>query len=218
MEDSPMGEFFYDTLRAVVIMMKDKTLAYYDENASTFIEDTRNVDFSAVRSRFLKWVVPYGLILDLGCGSGRDAKAFMEAGYHVDCVDGSQKMCELASAYLGIPVVQMDFNELEAVNAYDGVWACSSLLHAPKADLPAILHKIELSLKPGGIFYCSFKEGDFEGMRDGRYFSDLSEEELRQLKSSCCPSLSLIELWHSTDVRPSRTQSWLNALYRKGTS
>ena len=58
-----------------------RTLSYYDENASAFCEGTRNADMSETRGRFLQYLKPNALILDAGCGSGRDSKAFMESGY-----------------------------------------------------------------------------------------------------------------------------------------
>ena len=72
-----------------------------------------------------------GIILDFGCGSGRDTKAFLDAGFRVDATDGSAELCALASSYTGIRVRQMLFNELDAVDQYDGIWACASILHLP---------------------------------------------------------------------------------------
>ena len=60
----------------------------------------------------------------------------------------------------------------------DGVWACASLLHVPYAQLPVIFRKVARALKAGGYLYASFKYGDFEGERNGRYFTDLDEGRL----------------------------------------
>ena len=80
---------------------QERTISYYDENAATFCEGTRNADMSETRGRFLQYLKPNALILDAGCGSGRDSKAFMESGYRVVAIDGSKEMCRQASAYLG---------------------------------------------------------------------------------------------------------------------
>ena len=72
------------------------------------------------------------LILDFGCGSGRDAKYFLKRGYRVEAADGSIKMCRAAEELAGIPVRQMRFQELREEKKYDGIWACASVLHLSK--------------------------------------------------------------------------------------
>ena len=93
--------------------MSDKTLEYYNANAEKFVESTLSVDFSQVQSEFLNLLMPESYILDFGCGSGRDMKYFLEHGYRVDAVDGSAKLCRIASEFTGIQVHQMLFQELQ---------------------------------------------------------------------------------------------------------
>lgn len=195
--------------------MNDQTLNYYDQNAKTFVLQTRDLDFSSIQNKFLQLLPVHGTILDLGCGSGRDAKAFLTAGFRVDAIDGSEEICKLASSYLGIAVRHQSFDQLDASSQYDGIWACSSLLHLPKEKLPEIFARIEKALKPGGIFYCSFKQGEFEGLRNGRYFSDLTFNTLETLVHQTT-HLQPIELWTSEDIRTDRpSEYWTNALFSK---
>ena len=128
--------------------------------------------------RFLRNLPEKAYILDFGCGSGRDTKMFLQQGYRVDAVDGSEELCKRASEFIGAPVKQMLFNELCAINTYDGVWACSSILHLEKEKLLDVLRKIAAALKVKGVLYTSFKYGTFEGMRNGRYFADFTEKTL----------------------------------------
>lgn len=193
----------------------NQTLNYYAENVADFAADTVNVDFSATQERFLALLPAGASILDFGCGSGRDTKAFLERGYRVTAVDGSPELCTLASAYTGIPVRQMLFAKLDDVEAYDGIWACASILHVPSADLPNIFRRMITALKPGGVIYASFKYGTFAGVRNGRYFTDFTEETftdfLRQF-----PELTFEDQWMSSDVRPGRSnEKWLNAILEK---
>ena len=193
----------------------NQTLNYYAENAADFAADTVNVDFSATQERFLALLPAGASILDFGCGSGRDTKAFLERGYRVTAVDGSPELCTLASAYTGIPVRQMLFAKLDDVEAYDGIWACASILHVPSEDLPNIFRRMITALKPGGVIYASFKYGTFAGERNGRYFTDFTEETftdfLRQF-----PELTFEDQWMSSDVRPGRSnEKWLNAILEK---
>ena len=129
--------------------------------------------------------------------------------------DGSEEMVKVASSYAGIPVKWMLFQELDAVDLYDGIWACSSILHLDTADLTLVMGKIRNALKPGGILYTSFKYGEFSGERNGRYFTDMTETSLDRLLSNV-GGLDVIKLWITSDVRPGREdEKWLNVLLRK---
>ena len=118
------------------------TINYYNENVKAFIEGTVSVEFTRVQDAFLQLLPSKGKILDLGCGSGRDTKYFLEHGYKVDAIDGSIELCKLASKYTGINVKHMLFQELAEVEKYDGIWACASILHVKRAELPDILQKM----------------------------------------------------------------------------
>lgn len=132
----------------------ERTISYYDKNAADFVTTTQSVDFHEVREVFLSYL-PHNKthILDFGCGSGRDAKAFMEMGYLVTAVDGSEEICKAASEYLGTPVRHMLFQELDEKDAYNGIWACASILHLPKCELPAVICKMRDALKENGVIY-----------------------------------------------------------------
>ena len=194
--------------------MKNSTLEYYDHNAEQFFKTTADVDFTGTQDRFLRCLDPGSHILDLGCGSGRDTRYFLEKGYQVDATDGSAQICRLASEYTGIPVKQMLFSELDAVSKYDGIWACASILHLPKEELRDVMHRIGTALKIGGIFYTSFKYGDFAGERKGRYFRDFTEESFREFLTDF-PEFRITDQWITCDVRPNRGEErWLNVLLR----
>ena len=102
-------------------------------------------------------------------------------GFEVDAVDGSEQMVKAASGLTGLPVAHATFSDYEPQGPYDGVWACSSLLHVPASELPAVISKYARALKPGGTFYLSFKLGAHDGMRGGHWFTDLDEPALRVL-------------------------------------
>lgn len=142
----------------------NKSLQFYNEHAKIFAANTLSADMNDARQHFTKLLPTAARVLDFGCGSGRDTKAFLEAGYTVDAVDGSKELCRIASEFTGIPVKQMLFQDLNATCIYDGIWACASILHLPKAELSEVMLKIAKALKPNGILYTSFKYGTFEGM------------------------------------------------------
>ena len=192
------------------------TLNYYNSNAAVFSETTKNVDFSEVQQIFTKHLSPDASILDFGCGSGRDTKYFLNNGYHVTATDGSVVICKMATDYTGIQVKQMLFEELDDRNQYDGIWACASILHLSKNDLFLVFHKMNKALKENGIIYTSFKYGEFEGERNGRYFTDFTEDSLKEFILQI-PQLQIKEIWTTGDVREGRgDERWLNILICKG--
>ncbi|WP_027430160.1 class I SAM-dependent methyltransferase [Lachnospira multipara] len=201
--------------------MQDITTNYYNTNAKVFIEGTMAADVSNLRERFLSYIPKEGYILDWGCGSARDSLAFIEQGYRVDAVDKSKELCELARLNLGLAVDNQDFLELEAVDKYDGIWACASLLHASREELPEIFRIAKRALKPDGVIYASFKYGDFEGERNGRFFTDVTLEAFEKIlpdinRANDKYKLELMENWITCDVRESRgDEKWLNLILKK---
>ena len=158
------------------MMNENKTLEYYNKNADNFAKTTIDVNFYETQKHFQELLPEHGYILDFGCGSGRDTKYFLEQGFYVDATDGSEEMCHIASNYTGIQVRRMLFEELDENKKYDGILAFSSILHIPKYDLIAVFMNIFLYFKDYCFIYTSFKYGDFEGERNGRYFTDFTEK------------------------------------------
>lgn len=193
----------------------NETLKYYDDNAEEFVRNTINVNFAEIQEKFIKLLPDGGKILDFGCGSGRDASYFYKRGFLVDAVDGSAELCKLAGRYSGINVRQMLFSELNAVEEYDGIWACSSILHLPIAELKEVMIKILCALKSYGWFYASFKYGEFEGVRNGRYFTDFTKESFERFILDMS-GFSIKESWLSDDARSDRSdEKWLNLILQK---
>lgn len=196
-------------------MRQDITIDYYDNHADEFYKSTVDVRFTKVQERFMAKLQRGSYILDFGCGSGRDTKFFLEHGYIVDAADGSKELCRLACEYTGIDVQYMMFQELSEVDKYDGIWACSSILHLTYEELTDVMRKMATALKKDGIIYTSFKYGTFEGERNGRYFTDMTEESFSEFLSRI-DDLKVEEQWTTSDVRPGRgEEKWLNLILRK---
>jgi len=149
---------------------KDPTASFYSENAVTYAArsapNTRRLD------SFLSKLAPGAAVLELGCGSGRDSAVMIARGFDVTPTDGTLEMAEEAARHLGKPVGVLRFGEIDAVSAFDGIWANACLLHAPRAELGGILGRIHKALRPGGVSYASFKAGEAEGYDGlGRYYN-----------------------------------------------
>jgi SAM-dependent methyltransferase len=196
-------------------MKNDLTINYYNEKTQDFIDSTVNVDFTATQDKFINKLQTGCHILDFGCGSGRDSKYFNDKGFQVTAIDGSIELCKFASELTGLEVKHMYFQDLCDVEVYDAIWACSSILHLPYSDLKDVMLKMIVALKQDGIIYTSFKYGNFEGMRNGRYFTDMDNAKFDDFISQY-PNITVEELWVTGDVRPGRSnEQWLNVILRK---
>lgn len=191
------------------------TIDFYNKKAKSYSDNTLGVNFRNIQEQFCGLLPGQKYILDFGCGSGRDSKYFLSQGYVVDAIDGSVELCKIASANTGIEVRQMMFQELDEADKYDGIWACASILHLSKGTLVDVLKRMLRALKSDGIIYTSFKYGEFEGERDGRYFTYFTEDSFAEFLKMV-PELRVKEQWLSGDVRENRGgEQWLNLILGK---
>ena len=191
-----------------------KTKDYYNNNAQEFVNSTFMVDMQSLYQPFLNLIPDFGRILDLGCGSGRDALAFKNMGYQIEAMDYSAELVKQASDLTGIEVRLQSFYDLDEIDTYDGIWACASLLHCERHRLVDVLQRMIQSLKANGVIYMSFKYGDQDREKDGREFTDLNEQQAGELLDHF-NQVSLAKQWISIDKRPDRTEQWLNLLWKK---
>lgn len=135
-------------------------------------------------------------------------------GYQVEAFDASYEMVKRASEYTGLDVKHAVFDDVKAIDKYDAIWCCASLLHVPEDDLLNTLAKLAAALKPNGTWYFSFKYGDTQREKDGRLFTNVNKERLSNLVQAL-PSLSIKNTWITEDNRPDRNEKWLNAILVK---
>ncbi len=175
------------------VVVDEQTLQFYRSNASAYAG--REITSRQARlTTFLALLSPDATILELGCGAGGDTAEMLAKGFNVQPTDGSPEMAAEASRRLGRPVGTLLFHDLDAVEAYDGVWANACLLHVPRDELAPVLKRIWHALKSGGTFYASFKTGDVEG-RDtlDRYYNYPTPEWLRE-------TYAFAGNWSSVDI------------------
>ena len=191
------------------------TLDFYNQHAKEYFFQTVKADLSATYKKFLPLIKKEGLMLDVGCGSGRDSYYFKQNGYQIVAVDGSKELATQASLLLGQPVLNQLFEDIQFNEEFDGVWACASLLHVSAKELPSILIKIRESLKIEGVFYISVKEGEGSGVEDGRFFQYYSPSQFHHLISQC-GGLKIETAWSHTELRDEGNKVvWLNVIGRK---
>lgn len=192
------------------------TLAFYDKHARDYWESTARLNVNKLYEPFLKKLPSGAHILDAGCGSGRDAKTFLEWGYRVTAIDASPELAKLATAFIGQRCEVLSFQEMNFGEEFDGIWACASVLHVPKREIHDVMGRFSRALKVGGVFYISLKEGEGERIADdGRFFNYYTRDSFRKLLTSF-PELCEIDFWETEETRSRENVGpWLNFLLQK---
>ena len=190
--------------------------AIYDTNAKEFIESWLSADMHDQYKAFETLVHPGAKILDGGCGSGRDSLYFLQKGYVVDAFDPSDEMIKYASEFTGLKVNKMKWEDLDAKEAYDAIWAIASLYHVARPDMAPTFKKIANALKSKGILFASFrdKENDFVDS-EGRALTSFNKETLTSFLSTL-GLFDIVALSERKDTRKNKQDEvWLFALLRK---
>ena len=154
------------------------TIEAYNKTAQQYAQNVASLQKTTYINHFVSLLSANASVLDIACGSGRDAKIFSEKGFSVTGVDLSEEMLQIAVT--NCPLVKfrlMDMRQLDFDSQYfDGVWACAALLHLPKKEIPAVISEVSRVLRMGGIFYIGVKEGDGERfVKDNRYEGDITK-------------------------------------------
>ena len=209
MSDDPLDAGSDDRVR--------ETVQFYDDNLAAFWEGTKDHDVSQNRDMLLAHIEtqPPCTILDLGCGPGRDLKHFRAAGHRPIGIDASVRACTMAREFSGAEVWHQDFLSLDLpANYFDGIFANASLFHVPSANIDAVLTRLHVTLKPGGVLLSSNPRGENqEGWQAERFgvFYDL-DEWCRRLTTA---NFELLEHYFRPPGRPLHQQPWLVTVARK---
>lgn len=190
------------------------SLDYYEREVDAFFSRTVDLDLTPIWDAFLEHVTDGGLILDAGCGSGRDSRQFLQRGYRVSAFDASAAMAEKASAYTGIPVERRRIEDLTEVGIYDGVWCCAAALHVADSEIVDALRRLHNALCVGGTCYLSFKVGPGERIEDGRRFLDFDEARLTTALNRTNVA-EVVRMWRTDDQGSREKVTWLNSLSRR---
>lgn len=192
------------------------TLAYYRENSAMYFRETLpNIAQLPLLRRFVELLPSHGHVLDLGCGSGRDSRFLLDRGFRVTAVDASPEMAGLAAEYLKHPVRVQRAENLGEINKYDGIWTCAGLVHIPKSLMGMTFSRILCALKPGGIWFTSFKSGETEKVDDiRRPFNNYSRPAIVQLLDNFSEA-TICDIYESTSLLRAKKQQWLNVFVTK---
>ena len=198
------------------------TLNYYDDNAVEFACQTVSIDMHDLYELFINQLPQRDTqcILDVGCGSGRDANYFAKQGYEVTAIDASAELIQWAEQHhmsSRITWVHLYFSSIEKQaweNKFTGIWACASLLHVPFLELPFIINSLLDTLTDYGVMYVSFKYGKGERVDEERFFCDMNESRWTTIVAKI-PQVIEYKIWLSADKRSSIENNWFNITIKK---
>lgn len=198
------------------------TLNYYDENAVEFVCQTLSIDMHDLYELFINQLPQRDTqcILDVGCGSGRDANYFAKQGYEVTAIDASAELIQWARQHhmsSRITWVHLDFSSIEKQaweNKFTGIWACASLLHVPFLELPCIIESLLETLTDDGVMYLSFKYGEGERIDNERFFCNMNESRWTTIVANI-PQVIEYDIWLSADKRADCKDAWFNVMIKR---
>jgi SAM-dependent methyltransferase len=201
-----------DVRRAV-----DRTLAHYQNRAAAFWEGTRDHDVSQNIEALLRHIrgdAPYA-ILDFGCGPGRDLCDFSRRGHRVVGLEGAAALAQMAREHSGCEVWEQDFLDLDLpAGRFDGVFANASLFHVPVRELPRVLGKIHVALKPAGVLFSSNPRGDNQESVNGERYGAYHDLDAWRGYLQAAGFEELEHYYRPTGL-PREQQPWLASVWRK---
>lgn len=200
------------------ISATDRTLSFYDRTAETYAIASFPRDASHLYDLFLPLLPASGRILDAGCGSGRDSAAFAARGFQVTAFDASAGMVEIARGLTDLPVRHMRFQDVAWDMAFDGIWACASLLHLPRNEELEAWCRLRAALVEGGVLFVCYKQAagsePCERMDGDRLFLDQTAAGLE--RNAWLTGLEPVRIWTTEDILGrGDTVTWLNGLFRR---
>ncbi|MDP9000136.1 MAG: class I SAM-dependent methyltransferase [Myxococcota bacterium] len=202
---------------AEIDALSTRTIGHYDESAESFYEATRDHDVSQNYDALLGAIrgAPPFVLLDFGCGPGRDLAYFRSLGHEAVGLDGSESFVRMARETTGCSVLHQNFLRLTLpVAHYDGVFANASLFHVPLQELPKVLGTLWMALKTDGVLFCSNPHGndteDFSGRRFGAFLT-LETWRAHLVRAR----FDEIAHYYRPAGRPREEQPWLASIWRK---
>ena len=205
--------------------LMNSTIEYYNNNADSYYEQTAGVDFSDLYERFLKYIPEGGRIMDVGCGSGRDAGAFCRMGFRAEGLDAAEELAAIAREKQGIDVTVCNMEGWVADEPYDGIWCCAVLVHLDDEQISKFFSKLRYNLAEGGVLFVSVKTRIGTGIEGvscagyddkGRYMRVFKKAELRRFVEEACGCCDCaMDVVDESGGSGDRSESrWLNVIIR----
>jgi len=201
----------------------NKTLKYYNNHSESISKQYESADVSAIQKLLLEVFSKDSNLLEIGCGSGRDASFMLENGYKILGIDASKNMIKEAkklhpkledSLQAAIIPDNLDIRD----NSFDGVYSIATLMHLEKNKIDFSIAKIYSCLKNNGKFLFSVplrrKDLNLENYDEkGRYFTIMNQNEWLDICYS--KGFEKIKIFISNDGLNRKDVKWLTCVLWK---
>jgi SAM-dependent methyltransferase len=181
--------------------------AHYGRHVAVYARLAAERDLTRVYDLVEMALPPGARLLDIGCGTGDDARVFLDRGFRVTAIDASPAMVRHCRRR-GIPARRGNFQSLAFVRTFDAVWAAASLLHVPRAEMSAVLRRLGRALRPEGLIYVSLWHGRSERVTpDGRFVAGYSRTGFARLLRAA--GIDVLRSWGSASPPPAKVK-WVH--------
>lgn len=194
-----------------------RTLDHYSASAESFWEGTKDHDVDQNRSALLDELdgsAPH-VILDVGCGPGRDLAYFSGLGHEAVGLEGAAEMARMARDKTGCEVLQQNFLTLDLPQGrFHGIFANASLFHVPKTDISRVLGELRAALQARGVLFTSNPRGEnIEVMSGERFCSYHDYDAWRGYVEGA--GFEEISHYYRPEGKPRAEQPWLASVWRR---
>lgn len=197
------------------------TIAAYEEHVQEYLEKSPQEVSDDIKAWFEEALSSLGTdarILELGCGTGKDANYIESLGYSVDRTDATKAFVEFQIEH-GHEARVLNALTNDFGSDIDLILADAVLLHFTPKELQLVVAKSYAALSDNGRFAFSLKQGDGEEVNDEklgapRYFKYWQEAEIiRELELAGFDRFSVRT---SEDYRGPQKPGWLMITAYKG--
>lgn len=193
-----------------------RTIETYDAIAAAYADRWYDQRLETALRRFRQQLADGARVLDAGCGHGRDTHHLRELGLNAIGLDRSLNLLREAQRRGAAPWCLGDLRQLPFANdVFHGVWACASLLHLPKEEMPLALRELQRVMIQDGTLWLAVKAGtDTEMVADWagheRFFAYYDQNELARLVRDAGFVIRKIKIVN----KAAQTHNWINLTAR----
>jgi SAM-dependent methyltransferase len=189
--------------------MQNPNIQFYNDEAASLSLLYNELDTTTIHGAILPRIKPGSNILDVGCGSGRDAHYFACRGHSVTAVDPAEKLLAQARADFRHPNLKFQTGRLPEPlglsETFDYILLSAVWMHIPLEDRKASIESLVTHLAPNGQIFISLRYGPFD---DARQELPVSTDEVRQIAQALNCTVEVVDSNNADDQLNRPEISW----------